>query len=88
MGKRKKLQVPCNGGYLVAVEVGDGDIYSGIAINFVRDDSKECQCAWVETIDEYDCIDGRDMLHVLVWDGEHEDYVLDQEIDRNGEEVY
>lgn len=88
MSERKELRVPCKGGYLVAVEVGDGDIYSGIAIDFVRDDGRACQCAWVETVDEHEFADGRDMLHALVWDGEHEDYVLEQEIDRDGQEVY
>lgn len=88
MSERKELRVPCKGGYLMAVKVGDGDIYCGIAIDFVRDDGKSCQCAWVETIDEHDCIDGRDMLHVLAWDGDHEDFVIEQEVNRNGEEVY
>lgn len=83
-----KFKVKCKGGWLAAFEVGDGDMYCGIVIDFVRDDGKACQCAWVETVDEHDCVDGRDMLHVLVWDGEHEDYVLEQEIDRNGREVY
>lgn len=88
MSEREEFRVPCKGGHLTAVKVGDGDVYCGIAIDFVRDDGRACQCAWVETVDEYDLVDGRDLLHVMVWDGDDEDYVIEQEVNRDGEQVY
>lgn len=76
------LEVECAHGKLVAGFFGDPDAgYNGIYIDLVKPDGKATQCCMAETV-----CDGT--LHVLAWDGNHEEYVVEQEIDPDGEYVY
>ena len=77
----KKLEVPCRQGTLVAEYFGDPGVYDGIAVDLVRPDGKGTQCCIVETTPEGE-------LHVLAWDGEHEEYVTEQVVDPRGAYVY
>ena len=78
------LEVDCAFGTLVAGFFGDPEAgYSGIYVDLVRPDGRSTQCCIAESI-PYE--GGK--LHVLAWDGNDEEPVVEQEVDPDGEYVY
>ena len=76
----KRLEVPCDGGVLVASFFGDAGVFDGIMVDFRRDDGESVQCALVET--DHD-LEGE--LHTYTWDGTSEEYVGKQVVAKSGE---
>lgn len=60
--------------------------YPGVWIDLVRPDGKLIQLATVEC-KQYD-LDEEPILHVLAWDGDHEDYVSETVVNADGECAY
>ena len=75
MGRSKdneRLVLDTKFGKLVCEVVRDDDDYREFAIDLYRNDGKAVQVCVVGT-NEYDEVSGDDMVHVNLWDGEHED---------------
>lgn len=79
--------------YDIEVETCFGDIcvehytsidYPGVWIDLVRPDGKVIQLAVVES----NRIHGEPVLHVLAWDGDHEDFVSETVVNPDGEWAY
>lgn len=64
---KKRIEIPCHFGTLVAEVAGDPGVYDEIEIDLVRPDGKLMQLCVAGTNPDPD-----DGLHVYVWDGTDE----------------
>lgn len=73
--KKPCMMVKCNGGWLIAYQVGDPGIYDEIAVDFVADDGRCLQMVTVGMSegDEFMSDDEDMAMHVYVWDGMNEE---------------
>ena len=67
---RKRIEIPCAFGTLIAEEFGDPGVYDEIAIDLMRPDGATMQLCVAGTWSGEGCYEPE--LHVHVWDGSDE----------------